>query len=240
MRFALVTDTHHVDDNTEALQRAFWRKLYQTEKFDAVLHTGDWGRSELEHLKKSFEITREENKDTPIFSVTGNHDFWSTQKSLSLETRMKQVELLAQNYGIDLVERNPFQGNDYWIVGLMGWYHSLHPPTKDREYLPPYTSEGQPHVWFQKYAYESFNQLLNLDFKGKKVLFLSHFALIQEVMNRQDLSGNPHMGSFIKDVADVYCFGHSHKKVETQIGKTRIFNAGAKYDETPSYIIFDL
>lgn len=240
MRFLHVTDTHQIDDNTEKIHRDFWKEVRAKESFDAILHTGDFGRTELEHVLKAFQVIREENGTTPVYAVLGNHDLWSTRGSLSLETRLDTIRKYAQNYGIDLIEGNPFEAENYWIVGLMGWYNADRPATRDSEFLPKYTSLGTPHVWLQRHAFESFKELASKDYKGKKVVFLSHFGLVKEIMNREDLSGNPHMGSLVLDIADVYCFGHSHQRIETTIGKTRVFNAGATYDQKPPYIIFDL
>lgn len=240
MKILHVTDTHHTDESTEAIHRSFWKEVQEKESFDAIAHTGDWGRTSLDQVKDSFRIIRESVPDKPIWSVTGNHCLWDTRSSLSLESRIDQIQKYALNYGIDLVERNPLETEKFFVVGLMGWYKNPQTGTRDREFLPPYTSEGTPYVWLQKYAFQSFTEILDMDFKGKKVLFLSHFPLVKEIMDRVDLSGDYHMGPGVLDIADVYCFGHTHQSLDQVIGKTRIINAGADYDQKPRYKIFEL
>lgn len=240
MKFLLVTDTHHLGQETEALHRAFWKDVRAKESFDAILHTGDWGRTELAHVRESFQVIREENPDTPIYSVLGNHDLWSSQKSLSLETRLDTISKYALNNGIDLIERNPCIIGDIAIVGFMGWYGVDQPPTNDHRYLPTYTNQGTANAWLQRHAFESYKDVGNLNLEGKKVVFLSHFPVVKEIMDRVELSGNAHFGPLVLDIADIYCFGHSHQRVDTTVGKTRILNAGAEYDHFPKYIIFDL
>jgi predicted phosphodiesterase len=230
MKLLLFTDPHRgFNENTSKIHDKVFNGLKGAE-FDAVVVSGDWGITQLEHVKKAFKAFRVAFPDKPIVGVLGNHDLWD-QKTKSIEFKFQMINKFAQEFNIHLLEKNPFEQNGVVILGFNGWYHYPHPDTRDAEYMTQYVGGETVDNYLRKKADEAIYAIMDYPKDGKKIVVVTHFPCLVEAMDNPQWNGNPQHGEVLKDFSDLVIFGHTHSPVDMVMGKTRVVNVGADYNK---------
>lgn len=218
VRIALTSDTHrgarwvHLNDNGKAEKchgddkmLSKLSKAIAAEKPDIIAHAGDWSSSSRPDraVRRTLEIIREDNPDTPLVVTRGNHEFWIQGRIRPVKKRdgedpnkvnpwnnptlyswMRTQEKLLQHfkdYNAHHIDDGPYRDArfpGFVIVGHMGWYNHPNPQTHDHWYMPV-AIEGHTHCYMQKQAFEGLDKnLAKLTEEDKTIVFMSHFPVI--------------------------------------------------------------
>lgn len=230
MKLLLFTDPHRgFNENTSKIHDKVFNSLKGAD-FDVVVVSGDWGITQLEHVRKAFKAFRVAFPDKPILGVLGNHDLWD-KKTKSIDFKFQMIEKYAQEFGIHLLEKNPYEKDGVVVLGFNGWYHYPHPDTRDSDYMVQWVGEGTVDNYLRKKADEAVYFMMDYDKTDKKVVSVSHFPCVVEAMDKPEWNGNPQHGEVLKEFSDLIIFGHTHEAVDITIGKSRIVNVGADYNK---------
>lgn len=237
MRILIFTDPHRgFNENTAKIHDKVFQSLNQ-DSFDVVVVSGDWGITKLEHVKKAFKAFRVAFPNKPILGVLGNHDLWD-QQTRHMEVKFQKIAQYAQEFNIHLLENNPFEQDGVLFLGFNGWYHLPHPDTRDSDYMQAYVGAGCPvDTYLRNRADQAIYAMMDHPKEGKKVVSVTHFPCIEEAMDTPHWNGNPRHGEVLKEFSDVIIFGHTHRAVDMQIGRSRIINVGADYNKLIYQII---
>ncbi len=242
MRIALTSDLHAgFTEKTGSIHEIFFNKLNE-EDWDILIIAGDLGSTKIAHVKSiSKRIQRLINK--PVLVVRGNHDLWDKSKYNVRET-LKLTEQIFKDNGIHLLSNNPFKLNNLHILGWDGWYQHLYPPTRDEDYIAPYTNGKLTFRFLQEEAERTFQKILDKTkeirtIDNQKIICVTHMPCFYHPTVYGDHSANQRYINYLEGFCDILCFGHTHVQVDdTQFG-IRILNAGSDYDE-PAYTIFNI
>lgn len=210
------------------------------ENCDVWVIAGDHSGSSLGYkgTKAIFSMAREHFKG-PILACLGNHDYWvrgakkrgSERSFLNvgiyshsyhhpslaswLDNYIRIVEV-AKEHSIHLFEEDGLfrigNSSNYTFAGHGLWYK--HVPSSNDHYYMPIAVEGDTHRHMYKKTTDALmKQLEGLDdINDGTRIFVSHFPVIE--LNTVDLpwSGDPFLGSMLRDDLRFTTFlnGHSH------------------------------
>lgn len=245
MRILLISDTH-VGITTEGQIRAMLKRA-TAEKFDLIVHAGDYGGtfSGAPCVKRTLRLIRKQFPDVPMVSTIGNHDYWCGKRR-SLFDYMRNMEKIGDaftEFGVHYIDRDGiYVQDDVKIVGSSGWYVNPRPPTNDQYYLP-IGLEGDTNRYLLKRAEEAlFRQTENLKLDIHETLvFLSHFPVINtgnDYKGRfEEFSWSESIGQHLQDEFGCKYFlcGHAHQLHQ---GPLR-YECGPNY-YNPAYIIVEV
>lgn len=230
MRFAVFNDPHRgFSQKTSLIHEKVFKSMDQS-SFDAVLVCGDWGTAKLEHVKGSFKAFRSAFPNKKIFGVLGNHDYWS--KSDGVLFLKQRIADYAKRYDIHLLQDNPFENEDFILMGFNGWYAHTDPKNgSDSRWIKGYTNGTTTDLFLQKEARDSVENILSYPRGNKKVILVSHFPCIPEAMDEVEHCGDPLLGEKLLPIAKAIFFGHTHKSIDMVKEGCRIINVGSGYQQ---------
>lgn len=242
----ILTDIHRgFSNNTAKIHDKFFAKINETEKFDFIIVSGDWGTSKTSHVIGAFKAMRKAFPDKKIYGVLGNHDLWD-REFLGLESRLSQIKNAASVQNIHLLENNPADLGRLILFGFNGWYYH-NADTNDAKHIPKWGHYGDTYNYLRYKADKAVEFILDYPKDNKKVVVVTHFPIIKELMDKPQYNGNPHHGDVLKDIANVLIYGHTHNARDEFFGKLRVINAGTEYNkflgakyDAPSYKIVEL
>lgn len=231
MKALILTDLHRgYTDNTPRIHDKAFAYINSNERFDMVLVSGDLGTSKLKDVSNCFKALRKAFPKIPILVVLGNHDLWD-KTYRSLRQKIEKIKDFAEEFDIQLLENNPWENENLIIMGYDGWYKYDPIQSRDAEFMRHMFIEDTPQFhWLRQKADAAVNFILDYDRKNKKTIVMTHFPIIDELIDIPELSGNPMHGQVLLPISDVIIFGHSHLAVDEMIGKTRVINAGSDYN----------
>lgn len=226
-------------------------------KPDVLLVTGDCaegmaGDDELEFFLRAYK-----NPHGDSICIPGNHDVWLGRDDFNAEEKYKRFAYLAKQAGwIPLVnEPYQFKNSGIWIAGNMCWYdfshidHGVDKTPHDYEMERLWSDyfrmrfqglplEATPMMDYCAKRMAEFKECLGKVPKDRKFLVVaSHFVGFPRLLSffrnadySQTFMANNNIGVEVaKADADIYTCGHTHRRQEFQLGKTRCLNNGSGY-----------
>lgn len=239
MRIAVFNDPHRgFSTKTVNIHDKVFASIDQS-LFDIVLVCGDWGTSKTDHVRGCFKAFRKAFPDKPILGVLGNHDFWDPRNAISMIENL--IKDYAKESNIHLLDKNPFEKDGVLFLGFNGWYVNQDPGNTPDDYsgamglrrrgrIRYHTNGMLTDHYLQKKARESVDFILNYPKDDKKVVVVSHFPCVEEAIDNPEWCGDLSFGDQLLPIADFMFFGHTHKSVDTIVGKTRVINVGSGYN----------
>ena len=243
MRALLTSDTHDgYSEHTEHIHHKFLTKISR-EKPDIVLHAGDWGLTETYQVNHSMEMFRAYFPNTPIFTVMGNHDFWTYDPTKPINITLSALNKIAKKHNITILTYKPTILQDVVFMGYTGWYNTINPPSNDGAWIKGGThTRNHPniHSFLKGRSDRQFKKIYeNIQQTCRKIVILSHFNADGKGTIQSMNGDNEHFKAFIEQEVDVICYGHTHIKQNYKKEHTRVLNAGSHYN-MPDYIVFDI
>lgn len=241
LKIAVTTDTHMGHHFKTILKIEKMLKKLMTEKFDILIHCGDWVSSKQRQLETSFKLFRKIiPKEIPILAVIGNHDFWNgDEKFKNSSLMLENHNRLFQEYDIHYLENGPFIFQNVGFYGFNGWYHSTRPATNDTRWMPRFFEGLDPHVYFNNIARKKAFELLNLELLYEKNVLVTHFPFFTDHIKYAEFCADMNYMDPFTEKFDLMLVGHSHKECDWVKNKCRVVNAGSDYN-FPRYKIVDL
>lgn len=255
LRALTFTDLHRgFNDKTASIQDKVFRRL-DPNSFDVIILCGDNATTKPKQIESLFKALRKYFPDKIIMTVWGNHDYWD-KRNLRLLSKIKKLKELAEKYNIHTLENNPLTIGDYLFLGFNGWYYQDHTDTADQKNIGTWVETGElVDNYLRNEADKAVNFIIDYPKDNKKVITVTHFPCIQEVIDtiqkeydeerssftvstsvdKTHWNGNPHHGEILLEFSDFIFFGHSHKPYDKMIGKSRVINVGNGYTMGSNY-----
>lgn len=241
MRILLVSDMHFgISQTTKKIWDKYWKSSVEKEQFDLVIAAGDIGTARLSHYETGIRFLSERAEGRPVLAVRGNHDFWDRGRRNFLATIRRQEEI-ALKYNVLLLEgTNKWENDEIRIIGWDGWYaHNPFGVTNDFNHMPDHIDNSTTvDEFMRKREYGHLSGVLDQTNCHHKIVAVTHMPCLPGIGNPR-YNANVRHGEMLMGKVDVICFGHSHERLELQIGRTRVLNAGSDYDK-PNHMIFEV
>lgn len=189
MRIILTSDTHEGITHSHTVEKL--SRNIAKQRPDVIVHAGDFsgGFAGAPMVQKTVERLRRHNSG-PIVVTIGNHDYWCGY-NLSVEqfwANYRAIVACFKKHDIHFLDEDgPLTSGDCQFVGCTGWYSNPNPPTNDINFMP-LGMGGDTHRYLFKRAIDIVTQQQGLLDHSKKIIFVSHFPVID--------AGPDYKGSF--------------------------------------------
>lgn len=215
------------------------------EGYDALFLLGDihTKRRAIPWIKKQL------TPDFPVFYVLGNHEYYQGHIHYTLQ-KMKEE---AKGHNIKILENETAYLNGFRIIGATGWssfktageltYHAISQAEEGRD---PHANGIRDYRYIKTGSYRKiraaelikknidtynyFKSELEKPYSGKTIIMTHHAPSIQSLpggkleslLDASDV--NTWEDLMMEHSIDFWFHGHTHHKVDYQIGKTRIIS----------------
>lgn len=247
MKIAVTSDTHYgFTYKTRKIHQVFLEKL-ASEKFDVLVHCGDWISSKQSELPKTFEMFRKHIK-CPILTVMGNHDLWNNSKRWKYsnkEVKRNYIDIIE--YHIDQMRKYDIHHLDKTITldditfyGFDGWYKEVPPRTNDLKYMPRTAYGFLIEQFLNKKADTDLSCVLNKVSESQSNINIccTHHAPYTIFDGDYSMCANISYMEYITSNFDMFLVGHTHVRKEVVEDGCHVINPGSDYNN-PKYIIVD-
>jgi predicted phosphodiesterase len=234
---------------TQSEHQKFAAEIH-SHKPDVLVVAGDCGETCIaeEHLADFCQTYK--NPHGASLCIPGNHDLWihPNDKKDHFEKYDWFFKVVKRHGWIGLRD-TPWKKDGVYIAGNMGWYDfssadpmfSLTPEQWDK--WGPWSDYSRMHMKSalevnKKQMAELKMSLSKVPLERKALIVVTHFIgfsrLMADGFRRPDVGsafmGNYEIGKFVADMdSDIFYCGHSHRRKEFQLGKTRCINNGSGY-----------
>ena len=240
MKFALTGDWHYgFSKKTHGIIERFLQHLAKQD-FDVLLLSGDIISHDQTQWEPVLRLLRTTFKDTAIYFVMGNHDYWTetcTQESfLAADAHRRE---LFRKHNIRHLEGEVGEVGGVQIFGFGGWYWSAEPPSNDVDFIPRNIGDLSFHDYLLHRAQESVDEIVSLLPYADKAVILTHFEMNDHPMGAIGEWLDRFIAHRCKGKMVIAC-GHTHLRRNDDLGNgISLVNAGGDYDN-PSYRIIEL
>ena len=238
-KIALMGDTHmgYSIMTSDIIEKKL--KDLAKEKFDILIHTGDWISHEQDQLEPILNLFRN-YVNTPILGVKGNHDFWNKSKPMEISKIKRKQKKLFKEYDILHLEKNNFKMDDITFWGFDGWYSQTNPPTNDKYFIPPFENGVPTNLYLADEAHKNLEKILSesTNTPGKKIC-VTHFPPYTFNQRYACMCANESYLKIICENFNYFIVGHSHQIEDFMYQECRVINPGGDYDK-PNYKIIEV
>lgn len=252
-QFLLLSDTHFgFSTKTSRIWERYWDEVIATspefERLDALILAGDVYSHESRQLRSPFKMFRRKMGDKPIFWVRGNHDYWDSNIR-NLQYLIEKTDKLATEYNITSLHNGgeifPDIENDT-LTAVVGWdcWYTAH-PARYTQCLNRIPQGGwDAHEFLSKRALDGFTHMLD-QIEEYKTTYSSAQVKIVVVTHMPGGYTERHIGqpeswfNQAVELADVLCYGHTHRRDDRVEKGCWILNAGSDYNK-PNHRFFEV
>jgi len=263
MRIALTSDLHLGITKDKSIVKMLQKLKH--EKPHVLVIAGDFNGGKIAHraIKTIAKILRKELPEIPMVAVLGNHDYWTVGKKLpddgfyksylnpsvrTFDNNYNTICSIMKEHNIKLLEEDKLYVHSNFqnvkFIGHGGWYKNPNPPTNDKNFLPIGIQGNTNNYLYNramKSLQDSIDELDKIYTEGDKVIFVSHFPVVNTGNDYkgafEDFSWNSSIQNILNskyNCIDFLC-GHAHQK---HIGPLR-YESGSDY-YSPDYIIIEV